>query len=80
MSKRSRRYRNPNIPAEALNPVQPVAIDADGTPVQSPAATQAAIPASLAEEYGEVLGDLRRTFVIFIAMAAAMLALSFVIR
>jgi hypothetical protein len=31
-------------------------------------------------EYGEVLGDLRRTFLIFIGLVAVMIALSFVIR
>jgi hypothetical protein len=31
-------------------------------------------------EYGEVLGDLRRTFIIFAALVIAMVALSFVIR
>jgi hypothetical protein len=31
-------------------------------------------------EYGEVLGDLRRTFLIFAILVAAMIVLSFVIR
>ncbi len=31
-------------------------------------------------EYGEVLSDLRRTFLIFALLVVAMLALSFVIR
>jgi hypothetical protein len=32
------------------------------------------------EEYGEVIGDLRKTALIFVGLVVAMVALSFVIR
>jgi hypothetical protein len=78
MSKKSRRLRTPNLPESAYNvPVRSAAVDT--------ATVQSAIDGgtgtvNLNEEYSEVIGDLRRTFLIFIGMAVAMLALSFVIR
>jgi len=92
MSKKSRRGRTPNLPPEAFNvpapkPAQsPAAI---GEPASRPAATgsarkfaPAAAPsgADLRREYSEVLGDLRLTAIIFIALIAVMVALSFVVR
>ena len=77
MSKKSRRLRTPNLPPEAY--AAPTgAADAPASAVASVAA-QAAIPLDLRSEHKEVLGDLRRTFVIFISMVVVMLALSFVI-
>jgi hypothetical protein len=90
MSKR-RRDRQPNLPPEAYN--APAAIpqlqtEKAGTdyvqvaPAKRGAASVAA-PATGVNwqgEYGEVLGDLRRTFIIFTALVLAMIALSFVIR
>lgn len=88
MSKR-RRDRQPNLPPEAFN--APAAIpqpEKNGaTPATTPstkrgAATTTAVPAVIdwQAEYGEVLGDLRRTFIIFTALVAVMVVLSFVIR
>jgi hypothetical protein len=56
----------------AARPVAAAISDAVG--YAAPAATD------LKSEYKDVLGDLKRTFAIFIALAAGMLALSFVIR
>jgi len=93
MSKKSRRGRTPNLPPEAFNvpaskPGQsPAATGSE--PAGKPAATGTtrnlatmAPPsgASLRREYGEVIGDLRLTTIIFIALIAAMVVLSFVIR
>lgn len=90
MSKR-RRDRQPNLPPEAYNApaaipqLQPEKAGANYVQV-SPAkrgAATAAAPAAVVnwqDEYGEVLGDLRRTFIIFTALVLAMIALSFVIR
>jgi hypothetical protein len=93
MSKR-RRDRQPNLPPEAFNapaampqpqPDKPEAAKTDYvqvTPAKRGAATAAA-PADTVDwkgEYGQVLGDLRRTFIIFSALVLAMVALSFVIR
>ncbi len=77
MAKKSRRLRTPNLPESAYNvPVRAAGNTQDGqTATDSPTRT-----VSLNEEYSEVLGDLRRTFLIFIGMALAMLALSLVIR
>lgn len=88
MSKR-RRERQPNLPPEAFN--APAAIPQPETNGATPAAsasvkrgatTTAAAPAVIhwESEYGEVLGDLRRTFIIFAVLVLAMVALSFVIR
>jgi hypothetical protein len=77
MSKKSRRLRTPNLPESAYNvPVRSAATEtADG----QTASENTASALNLSAEYSEVLGDLRRTFLIFIGMAVAMLALSFVI-
>jgi hypothetical protein len=40
----------------------------------------AATPIDWKAEYGEVIGDLRRTFIIFAGLVVVMIALSFVIR
>jgi hypothetical protein len=76
MSKKSRRDRTLNLPPEAFNApayVPPAPKSSDGE-VRSEA-----IAVNLNDEYKDVLGDLRRTFVIFIVMALAMVGLSFVI-
>lgn len=92
MSKKSRRGRTPNLPPEAFNvpapkPAQPPAVtgEAAGRPAATGVARNfatTAAPASvnLRREYGEVLGDLRLTAIIFIALIAVMIVLSFVIR
>jgi hypothetical protein len=76
MSKKSRRDRTLNLPPEAFNApayVPPSPKSSDGE------ARSASVAVNLSEEYKDVLGDLRRTFLIFIAMAVAMIGLSFVI-
>jgi hypothetical protein len=88
MSKKARRERTPNLPPEAFNVPQ-----ASAAPVASEAATPATTSRKAATtsaassqavdwhgEYGEVLGDLRRTFLIFTGLVVAMIVLSFVIR
>ena len=88
MSKR-RRDRQPNLPPEAYN--APAAIPqteksksdyVQVTPAKRGAATAVAPSETInwQAEYGEVLGDLRRTFIIFSILVLAMVALSFVIR
>jgi len=83
MSKKSRRFRTPNLPPEAY-----AAAAGAAAPQTAPrtAVAVAEAPAELApsalelmDEYKDVLGDLRKTFIIFISMVLAMLALSFVI-
>lgn len=84
MSKR-RRDRQPNLPPEAFN--SPAAVQPEtssATPATTPVVKRVpaiAVPAiDWKDEYGEVLGDLRRTFIIFAVIVAAMVVLSFVIR
>jgi hypothetical protein len=92
MSKK-RRGRQPNLPPEAFNAPaampqtqaeKPEAAKTDYVPVAKRSAPAAvAAPADTVNwqaEYGEVLTDLRRTFIIFTALVLTMLALSFVIR
>ena len=82
MSKKSRRQRTPNLPPEAFS--APRAMPAKGA---SPAtvAVAAANPATQPNgvnwqaEYGDVLGDLKRTAIIAVALLAGMVVLSFVI-
>lgn len=90
MTKRAKRYRNPNLPQEAFN--NPIAtssptVSATGgaagrvTPSAAGAATATtARRLNWQEEYSEVLGDLRRTAIIAVALIAVMIVLSFVIR
>lgn len=86
MSKKSRRERRPNLPPEAFNaPVKPVSAPPQPAPAQSLAAAPvAAAPVAAApnwhREYGEVMGDLKRTVLIFAALVVIMIVLSFVIR
>jgi hypothetical protein len=94
MSRKSRRERTPNLPPEAFNvPVAapkaaPVSEDAPATAVTSAttatgtnrkATASAAATVDWKAEYGEVIGDLRRTFIIFAGLVVVMIALSFVI-
>ena len=88
MSKR-RRDRQPNLPPEAFNapaaipqPEKNGATPATTTSTKRGATTTTAVPAVIdwQAEYSEVLGDLRRTFLIFAVLVLAMVALSFVIR
>ncbi len=81
MSKKSRRQRRLNLPAEAFN----APATASKPAAQASAASRETDRAPAAqlnwqEEYGDVLGDLKRTAVLAVALMAAMIALSFIIR
>lgn len=84
MSKRDRervrRYKNPNLPQEAFN--NPIAKAATATSAAGADASAMTGPRKInwQGEYGEVLGDLRRTAIIAVGMIAVMVVLSFVIR
>jgi hypothetical protein len=85
MSKR-RRDRTPNLPPETFT--APIASAAPKVATEAATAQTAILTARKATvlgvdwkaEYGEVLGDLRRTFLIFGLLVVGMIALSFVIR
>ena len=84
MSKKSRRQRRPNLPVEAFNvptaaPKPRTAAGAAVAPVRE-TAHAAAAPVNWQEEYGEVLGDLKRTAIYASILMVAMIALSFIIR
>jgi hypothetical protein len=89
MSKKARRQRRVNLPPEAFN--NPVAAPTPriGADVPAPAgsAARAAAPngrvpttINWEEEYGDVLGDLKRTGILAAILMAGMFALSFIIR
>ena len=82
MSKRyGRRPRNPDLPAEAFNnPIS--ASSAMTSSVQTNRTSTAPVARTMnwREEYGEVIGDLSRTAIIFVGLVAIMVVLSFVIR
>lgn len=84
MSKRDRervrRYKNPNLPQEAFNnPIAKVVPMANAAGAEAQAMTGLR-KINWQSEYGEVLGDLRKTAIIFVGMVAVMVLLSFVIR
>lgn len=75
MTKKSRRLRTPNLPPEAFN------IPTAASVAQGALATEGSPATAIAtEDYAGVSGDLRRTLIIFAALAAAIVALSFVLR
>ncbi len=87
MSKKSRRERRPNLPPEAFNvPMRapaPATPDAKAEPAAVTVGARAPAPptvANLHREYGEVLDDLRLTAIIFLALIAVMVVLSFLVR
>jgi len=81
MSKKSRRQRTPNLPPEAFQmPVaksrpSPASDSEAAAPVRATA--PAAANADLRREYSDVISDLRLTVLIFVALVAVMVALSF---
>ncbi len=82
MSKKTRRYRTPNLPTSAYGSVgaassAPAAVVA--APVQRAPVAQV-IAKNWQYEYHEVLGDLKKTGIIAVILLAAMAVLSFVIR
>lgn len=92
MSKKSRRERKPNLPPEAFNVPErapaPATPEAKADPTKTNATVSARAPAAPAQpaaanlrrEYGEVLDDLRLTSLIFLALIAVMVVLSFIVR
>lgn len=82
MTKRARRYRSANIPAEAYNAPSGRPLAAPVAEAGKPATRQSIASRVLdwQAEYGDVIGDLKRTFIVALALAAGMFALSFVIR
>jgi hypothetical protein len=86
MSKKTRRQRRVNLPPEAFNnptampqPRPQTATSAPASPTTNGRVTAAA-PINWREEYGDVLGDLKRTGILAVIMMAVMVALSFIIR
>ncbi len=92
MSKKSRRQRTPNLPPEAF--VTPQAARTESAPTGAPAITAAAAkPASGAsagseaptktvnwqQEYGAVLGDLKRTGILAGILLVIMVVLAIII-
>jgi hypothetical protein len=93
MSKKSRRQRRPNLPAEAFSMPGAVAkpagdVSVAGVPANTAApgrreSVRAAVQAKLInwkEEYGEVMGDLKRTAILATGLLAVMIVLSFIIH
>jgi len=82
MSKKSRRQRTPNLPPEAFQvPVaKPKSLTTSDGEVAAPtrqAPMVAPAAADLRREYGDVLSDLKLTTLIFLALVAVMVVLSF---
>jgi len=82
MSKKTRRYRTPNLPTSAYGSVggadsAPAA--AVSTPVQR-APVAKVIAKNWQDEYHEVFGDLKKTGIIAVVLLAAMAILSVFIR
>ena len=84
MSKKTRRYRTPNLPTSAYSaPSAPAVSAAPVTATPAPARRTQTTPAvnlNWQDEYHEVFGDLKRTGVIAVVLLAAMGVLSFFIR
>ncbi len=94
MSKKSRRQRRLNLPPEAYNApaataVRPAAGPADQAAAPSKdareapqrrATSSAPAPIDWKAEYGDVLGDLKRTGILAAIIMAVMVGLSFIIR
>lgn len=78
MSKKARRERRVNLPPEAFR--TPVAAAAAPGETAKPAASPQRALINWKDEYGAVLGDIKRTGIIAAILMAAMVALSFVIR
>jgi hypothetical protein len=86
MSKKSRRQRKLNLPPEAYS--TPAAAAPAPHPAAGNKATHAAAPAPRATtiavdwqaEYGDVMGDLKRTGILAAVIMAVMIALSFIIH
>ncbi len=88
MSKKSRRQRRLNLPPEAYNVPVATAV----RPVPSPVGTAATpskdtsqrrpatAPVDWKSEYGDVLGDLKRTGILAVIIMAVMVGLSFIIH
>lgn len=83
MSKKSRRDRRVNIPAEAYDAPTAKAIPTAPKTEGKLASARQSVAAKVLDwqqEYGDVIGDLKRTFILALALAVLMVAMSFVIR
>ncbi len=82
MSKKTRRYRTPNLPTSAYGSAGGAA-SVPAVAVAAPAQRAPAAPViakNWQDEYHEVFGDLKKTGIIAIVLLAAMAVLSFIIR
>jgi hypothetical protein len=83
MSKKQRRQRKPNLPPEAYQMPSAAPVARPSTGNAAPAVTPAQRSATTVNwqaEYGDVLGDLKRTAILATVIMVAMIALSFIIR
>jgi hypothetical protein len=83
MSKKQRRQRKPNLPPEAYQMPSAAPVVRSSTGNAAPAVTPAQRSATTVNwqaEYGDVLGDLKRTAILATVIMVAMIALSFIIR
>ena len=83
MTKKTRRQRRVNLPPEAFNAPNTMPAPRPSTEMAGSTSTSnGRVPVQInwQEEYGDVLGDLKRTGIIATAMMVVMVALSFIIR
>ena len=83
MSKKSRRQRRLNLPPEAYNTpaAAPVARPVGNAVPATPTPAQRRVSeVNWQAEYGDVLGDLKRTGILAALIMAVMVGLSFIIR
>ncbi len=82
MSKKTRRYRTPNLPTSAYGSAggaESAPAAATPAPVQRAPVAQV-IARNWQDEYHEVIGDLKKTGIIAVILLSAMAILSFVLR
>ena len=83
MSKKQRRQRKPNLPPEAYQMPSAAPVVRPSTGKVTPAVTSAqrgATTVNWQAEYGDVLGDLKRTAILATVIMAVMIGLSFIIH
>ena len=81
MAKKSRRVRRQQLRFSQAQMVRPVASEAAGSSVATPAssAPSASAPVDLGEEYRYVIADLKRIGILAVAMLAVLIALAFLL-
>ncbi len=77
MAKKSRRTRKPKLSKTQL--VRPSRSGAKATPVEEAAPTTPGAPASFAEEYRYVIGDLKTIGILAAGMLGGLVVLSFLL-